>query len=131
MMNQTTIKNFKRDYHRCERYNLHVQVPHLGRQADYYKDKYERLNTGLPLSGVMCVLSLEIPKVTLTNQGTDCSKQRIGYQLLIQNLTPIDIQFTGNHGVTAPSILFTFIKLHLYYNQMAVSHMRLNRYVYT
>ena len=40
MMNQTTIRNFKRDYHRCDRYNLHVQVPHLGRQADYCKDEY-------------------------------------------------------------------------------------------
>ena len=39
-MNQTAIRNFKRDYHRCGRYNLHVQVPHLGRLADFYKDKY-------------------------------------------------------------------------------------------
>ena len=42
MMNQSTIKNFKRDYPRCERFNLHVQVPHLARLADLYKDKYEK-----------------------------------------------------------------------------------------
>ena len=41
-MNQTKIKNFKRDYHRRERNTLHVQVPHLGRQANYFKDKYEK-----------------------------------------------------------------------------------------
>ena len=84
-----------------------ARLPHMVDWRITTRINMKGLNTGLPLSGVMCVLNLEIPKVTLTNQGTDRGKQRIGYQLLIQNLTPIDFQFTGNHGVTAPSILFT------------------------
>ena len=43
MMNQTAIRNFKRDNHRCKRYKLHIWVDRQITTRIYM----ESLNTGL------------------------------------------------------------------------------------
>ena len=78
-MNQTAIRNFKRDYHRCGRYNLHVQVPHLARLADLYKDKYEK-----------------------TKHWTDCLKvgiflDNMGFKILTNTCTNVSYYVSANH----------------------------------
>ena len=39
-MDDRHLKEFKRSYHRCGKYNLYVQIPHLVKLADRYREKY-------------------------------------------------------------------------------------------
>ena len=39
-MDEERIRAFKGTYHRCGKYNLKVQIPHLAKLADYYHQKY-------------------------------------------------------------------------------------------
>ena len=58
------IESFKRDYYKQGKYKLEVQVPHLARLAEHYREKYQQ-----------------------TQQWTDCLKvsktPKIGAELLI------------------------------------------------
>ena len=40
-MDEVDLKEFKRSYHRCGKYNLYVQIPHLVKLADRYREKYK------------------------------------------------------------------------------------------
>lgn len=67
------IIEFKRDYYLQTKYDLELQVPHLGRLADYYKKRYE-----------------------ITKHWPDCLKVR--YHHYIQLCSPFYFSTPIEHG---------------------------------